>query len=1002
MKITFLGGADEVGASCSLIEMGGKKILVDAGIRISPKTSRGLQNDQLPHLAHLSDVGGPDVILITHAHTDHTGAIAQVVRSYPRVPIYATKATIELSRVLLTDSSRLMDSRYEAEGELPLYDQRDVDLLLENWQEVDFRRALKLGADLAATYHPSGHIAGAGMIVFESPEGTLVMSGDLSLSKQRTVVNAQPPKIRADALVLESTYGGRLHANRDLEEKRLIETIQKVTEGGGKVLIPAFALGRAQEVLQIMLAYHDQINVPVYADGMVRAVCDAYSGFSEILPKSTVKMAGKKPLFFRENVHPVRSRKQREEILRSNQPMVVVASSGMLTGGASVQYAATFAGDERNAIFLTGYQDEESPGRFLQNVMRRKDQGETPTLRLGDKSVPLRCHLGTYSLSAHADENELISIAEAMDAQRIFLVHGDHEARGSLWDKLKQRGRAVSRPKAGQEKSIARRRRLKLNREEGETDTPPAAAHFEAEELWTLVKTHQGETFTARELAQIWFGDVERHAEITSVLEDDGVYFSQDWRIKSNFTVKKGWQVEQARLGRWLMREHKDMTNHLVVMVNSNDQPRLGLVQKVEVDGFVGIMQGSRAVNHPGHALIWDMGEFPGETDKGVGAIKKQLNALATEAETIVENVIPYAKRQLLAAENKVVDPEQFVTPPPVPFPEGEEGEKWEHRMLIEQLSAVLALTRDGAKRVDGGLLVERALPNGPVNQQIAHEVASNAFPPEAGLRKVGLLAHKHTIILNFDFPEVARDKYKDAIEAIQMETGWEANVKMTTNQQALVTVVRDVLPTDAEVVKGPSLYMGERTVAVEVDSADDEAISTAEQKYHEMTGYTLRVTVRGDANATSTAAAIAVPTKPDSAATTESSGGPMEINAAYAFIRQKLEPLGLQKSGLKQGEIVLTFISPQVGARHQEAIAEAAAQTGYAMRVHPNPMQNLILDAAAGLMRRAGWNVSKGPGIHVDRAEVSVRLADPVGEADFEAVSAALEEKTGYRVVMR
>ncbi|MEO0564686.1 MAG: MBL fold metallo-hydrolase, partial [Chloroflexota bacterium] len=512
------------GASCTLLEVAGKKILVDAGIRISPKTSRGLQDDQLPHLAHLSDIGGPDVILVTHAHTDHTGALPQVVRRYPRVPIYATAPTIELSRVLLSDSSRLMETRLEAEGELPLYDADDVERLLENIQPLEFGRAVTLGAGLAVTPYISGHIAGAAMLVFESIEGVLVMSGDLSVTPQRTVASAKPPRIVADAIVLESTYGGREHANRRFEELRLIDTLAEVVERGGQALIPVFALGRAQEVIQILLAYQDRLGVPVYVDGMVRAVCEAYSKFPEILPKETVKSAGDRPLFFRDNIKPVRSRAMRDEIIHSNEPCIIVASSGMLTGGASVAYAKALAAGPENGIFLTGYQDEESPGRVLQTVMNRKERGETPYLYLGNERVSVRCTLGKYALSAHADENELIAIAEAVNAERVFLVHGDSDARHSLWQSLQRKGRAVSRPRAGQEKTVAKRRRLVLKSDGDTRELLTPERPLEPDALWNLLVAHQGDEFTARELAQIWYGDVERAADVVDVLEEDSVY----------------------------------------------------------------------------------------------------------------------------------------------------------------------------------------------------------------------------------------------------------------------------------------------------------------------------------------------------------------------------------------------------------------------------------------------------------------------------------------------
>lgn len=997
MKLTFLGGADEVGASATLVEIAGKKILVDAGIRISPKSSRGLQHEQLPHLAYLSDIGGPDVILVTHAHTDHTGALPQVIRAYPRVPVYATEATVELSRVLLLDSTRLMENRLEAEGELPLYDAADVEQLLSNWQTFAFGKALTLSADLQVTPYVSGHIAGAAMLVFESTEGVLVMSGDVSVSPQRTVESARPPRIRADALVLESTYGGREHADRKFEEQRLIDTLKAIIEDGGKVLIPAFALGRAQEVIQILLAYHDQIDVPVYVDGMIRAVCDAYGKFTDILPPATVKRAGQQPLFFRDNVHPVRDRAMREELMHRAEPAIVIASSGMLTGGASVAYASTFAAEERNAIFLTGYQDAESPGRFIQNMMKRKAHGDTPYLQLGKERVPLRCQLGKYALSAHAAESELVGIVEAVDADRVFLVHGDNDARHSLWETLRSKGRDVSRPKVGQEKHIAKRRQLVIKRDGEIGELEPATNPLDPEALWNQLNTHQGETFTAREIAQIWYGDVERAQEVIELLEDDTTYFSQHWRNKGEITVKTRAQVEKVQRSREIMLEHPDLDGQLIVMRNANGDPRLAVVDSANYDGFSATMQGSSAKNHPGNALLWALGDWTGDADEN---IKIQLNEILAEAEQAMERVMPFSTRRLLATEGEIIDLDAYVTPPQVSVfgdPDDDELVEWQ-RYQTELAAVVLSLARDGAFREGNGLKIERALPSGPVNQQIAREAALKAFPATARLRKVGMIAAKQTLILNFDFPEVARREYDEAIRALTTETGWEASVKMTTNQQALSEVVRDVLPDGASVVKGPSLFMDRKEITVEVEGLSDDQRVDAEEAYEELTGFRLRVVVRGsDTGDTAPTVAGEAQTAPAAM-----DGIQMEINAAYAMVRQRLEPLGLQKVGLKQGEMVLTFISPQVGERYPEVIAALAHETGYPMRLHPNPMQNLILERAKALVRDAGWDVRKGPGIHTDRGEVSVKLDSMVNDDAVAVVSGELEQLTGYRLVVR
>ncbi len=352
MQITFLGGADEVGASSILIEIAGRRLLVDAGIRPTPKARWGLAGDQLPDLS-LIQHGGLDAILVTHAHTDHTGALELVSERYPGVPVYATPVTIELTRVLHHDARRIMQARLEEEGELPLYDQVATARLLAAFTPVAMRQPLTLAPGLTATFFPAGHIAGAAMIGLASDEGRVLISGDISISPQRTVDGARPPAFAADVLILESTYGGRLHANRLVEERRLVDTVATITAGGGKVLIPAFALGRAQELLLTLGEFQRQgelAGVPVWADGMVRAICQAYSSFPEALPLALQEQGAR---FFSEQIRPVASAAQRNALLWEAGPAVIVSSSGMLAGGPSLAYARALAGQPQHAILLT-------------------------------------------------------------------------------------------------------------------------------------------------------------------------------------------------------------------------------------------------------------------------------------------------------------------------------------------------------------------------------------------------------------------------------------------------------------------------------------------------------------------------------------------------------------------------------------------------------------------------------------------------------------------------
>ena len=420
MNISFLGGADEVGASSILLEIGGRRLLIDAGIRPSPKTHWELAGDQLPDLSQIERAGGIDAILVTHAHTDHTGALELVCERYPQAPIYATPVTIELTRVLHQDARRIMQARLEQEGELPLFDDVAVSRLLAAFVPVAFRQRVILAPGLVATFFPAGHIAGAAMIGLESEEGRILITGDVSISPQRTVDGARPPAFTPDVIIIESTYGGRLHANRAAEERRLVTTINEVTAAGGKVLIPAFALGRAQEILLTLAEFQRRAElppIPVWADGMVRAVCRAYTSFPEALP---LALQARDAQFFDETIRPIERGAQRNDLLWQPEPLVIVASSGMLAGGPSLHYARSLARQPQHAILLTGYQDEESPGRRLQEIAARGHG----ILQLRQDRLEERCRLATYSLSPHADAAQLGTLVETLDPAPGFSVHG--------------------------------------------------------------------------------------------------------------------------------------------------------------------------------------------------------------------------------------------------------------------------------------------------------------------------------------------------------------------------------------------------------------------------------------------------------------------------------------------------------------------------------------------------------------------------------------------------
>lgn len=435
MRITFLGGADEIGASCAVVDVGESRVLVDCGQRMSAPPGR-----LLPDFSYLEVGPEIDAILLTHAHTDHIGALpALATHLTAECPIYGTEATLAVARVMLEDSQRIIRQHRQGEGEIGHFPPNAVGDVIARFASVPWSRAHAIG-DLKATWFPAGHILGAAMIYIEGPEDSVMFTGDVSVADQRSVPGVFVPSLHPNVLVLESTYGDRFHAHRPTQEKRLAARVAKAISEGGHVLFPTFALGRAQEVLIILgeaMRTGELPEIPVYADGMVRAISRVYSRHPEALNLGCRRRweEGFDPIFpedlpIKRIVRP----SQRDEAA-SGPPCVVVASSGMLQGGASQFYARRWIGDERNVILITGYQDEESPGQALLDLAA-EGKDVRRYFKLSGVRTEVKCQVERYELSAHADGVELTTVAAKLRPDYILPVHGEGGARYALAQSL--------------------------------------------------------------------------------------------------------------------------------------------------------------------------------------------------------------------------------------------------------------------------------------------------------------------------------------------------------------------------------------------------------------------------------------------------------------------------------------------------------------------------------------------------------------------------------------
>lgn len=509
MEFYFAGGAMEIGGSCIYLRIAGKGILMDCGIRQSAG------KDPFPDFRGIQERGGVDAVMVSHAHMDHTGSLPVISKAYPLARIYMTKMAMEQTKVLLLDSLKLMDRREE---EIPQYSREDVSAMLERVIPLAFQQEIAIPElDMKLTAYPAGHIAGAACLYLQTQEGSIFYSGDVSGFLQQTIEGIGIPRLRPDVAILESTYGNRLHASRSLEEIRLAEMVADCARKGQKILIPAFALGRAQEVLLILRKAIGEgriPHIPVYADGMVRDMNRVYVRNPECLRRNLARriLKGEDP-FYTEDIRAVGPIEDRDALVDAQGPAVFVASSGMLSGGPSAFYAQKLLPREDACVILTGYQDEEAPGRKLQELLDAA-QEEERRLTLGQVTVPVRAQIAMVGLSAHADQSELCGIVEKMTARRVILVHGDETSVHTLGEQLAcDVRRQIYQPTVGDEIEI----RIGTRRTQLRNELPQHrnCTAFQDEQdamwLWDFVRTHYpGRAFTIRQLEYLWFGQENR------------------------------------------------------------------------------------------------------------------------------------------------------------------------------------------------------------------------------------------------------------------------------------------------------------------------------------------------------------------------------------------------------------------------------------------------------------------------------------------------------------
>lgn len=428
LTLTSLGGVGTVTGSKHLLTLGGRRILVDCGMFQGLKALR-LQNwEPLP-----IEADSIDVVVLTHAHLDHVGYLPRLVRDGFRGEVFCSAATADLAEIILLDSAKIQESDAEFANRhgfskhhpaLPLYGKRDAERAIERFRPAPFRTAVDLGHGATLTLRHAGHILGAATAEIRWGGETVVFSGDLG--RYDDAITPDPERVAAaDYLLVESTYGDRKHAPVD-PAQALLDVVERTSRRGGTVVIPAFAVGRAQELLYYFWRLKQDGHlglIPIYLDSPMAV--DATELLCRHLDDHRLP-----PDVCRDSCAVATYTRDVEDskALSANaMPKVIISASGMATGGRVLHHLKAFGGDSRNTVLFAGYQAAGTRGEALINGARE--------VKIHGQWIPIRAEIASLpSLSAHADADEILRWLGGFDRppKQTFVVHGEPEASAAL------------------------------------------------------------------------------------------------------------------------------------------------------------------------------------------------------------------------------------------------------------------------------------------------------------------------------------------------------------------------------------------------------------------------------------------------------------------------------------------------------------------------------------------------------------------------------------------
>jgi len=457
IKLQFLGAAQNVTGSRYLLQANGTRLLVDCGL-YQERHLKARNWDTFPTAA--SNI---DAVLLTHAHLDHCGLLPKLVKEGFRGKIYCTAATSEITRIILLDSAKLQEEdaefkrkRHEREGrkgpfpEIPLYTIADSEACFPHFSPVEYKQSIKLGEGMEATFYDAGHVLGSSIIKVKVQQNgqarSVLFSGDIG-RPHRPIVHDPTSLEEADYVLVESTYGDRIHQGPEDAKKTIAEVINSTKKAGGNIIVPSFALERSQEVLYYIneLLLDDAIpHMMVFLDSpMAASITKVYQRHSELFDEKMSEFVRKlqSPFNF-PGLKIVETTEQSKAINHIKGTVAVIAGSGMCTGGRIKHHLVNNISRPECTIMFVGYQANGTLGRRIVS-------GEKQVRILGQERQVKAKVVQVSGFSSHADRDELFQWLTGLKKppRRLFIVHGESESAQHFGDYVNQKtGWKVSVP----------------------------------------------------------------------------------------------------------------------------------------------------------------------------------------------------------------------------------------------------------------------------------------------------------------------------------------------------------------------------------------------------------------------------------------------------------------------------------------------------------------------------------------------------------------------------